>query len=141
MAPSLYEESGTHRVALFVATATHAAHFHLFARFEYQHVGHQVVEDSRDEQGGQVTVDYIPLKNLLEDEQEDHLDEEAGSRREVEDQKTEEEVACGTVPHPAFPDPEIGAHEVAQYGKFETDGRREYVFAEVAAEYEMVTYP
>ena len=79
MAPSLYEESGNNRVALFVATATHAAHFHLFARFEYQHVVHQGVEDSRDEQGGQVTGDYIPLKNLLAAEQENHLDEESGT--------------------------------------------------------------
>ena len=133
--------SGTHRVASFAVASSYATHLHLFARFEYQHIGHQVVEYARDEQGGQVTVDHIPLENLLEDEQEYHLDEEPGSRREIEYHKTQEEIACGAVSHPAFPYPEIGAHEIAQHGKLKADGRREYVFAEVAAEYEMVTYP
>ena len=127
------------RVA-FVA-ATHAAHFYLFARLEYQHVGHQVVEDTRDEQGGEVTVDHIPLENLLEDEQEYHLDQESGTRREVEYQKPQEEIACRAVCQAALPNPEVGAHEVAQHGELEADGRREYEFAEIAGEYEMVAYP
>ena len=69
----------TQRVTLVAATA-HAAHFYLFARLEYQHVGHQVVEYTRDEQGGEITVDYIPLEYLLEDEKEYHLDQEINDR-------------------------------------------------------------
>lgn len=109
------------RVTLVAATA-HAAHFYLFARLEYQHVGHQVVEYTRDEQGGEITVDYIPLEYLLEDEQEYHLDQESCTRRKIEYQESEAEIACGAMSQTAFPNPEVGAHEVAQYGKFEADG-------------------
>ena len=42
--------------------------FHPFARFEYQHIRYEIVEQSRNKQGGKITIDNVPAEYLLENE-------------------------------------------------------------------------
>ena len=42
--------------------------FHPFARFEYQHIRYEIVEQSRNKQGGKITIDNVPTEYLLENE-------------------------------------------------------------------------
>ena len=42
--------------------------FHPFARFEYQHIRYEIVEQSRNKQGGKITLDNVPAEYLLENE-------------------------------------------------------------------------
>lgn len=42
--------------------------FHPFARFEHQHIRYEIVEQSRNKQGGKITIDNVPAEYLLENE-------------------------------------------------------------------------
>ena len=42
--------------------------FHPFARFEYQHIRYEIVEQSRNKQGGKITIDNVPAEYLLEND-------------------------------------------------------------------------
>lgn len=42
--------------------------FHPFARFEYQHIRYEIVKQSRNKQGGKITIDNVPTEYLLENE-------------------------------------------------------------------------
>ena len=59
---------GLCRVLYSAIVAVETFDFHPFARFEYQHIRYEIVEQSRNKQGGKITIDNVPTEYLLENE-------------------------------------------------------------------------
>ena len=59
---------GLCRVLYSAIVAVETFDFHPFARFEYQHIRYEIVEQSRNKQGGKITIDNVPAEYLLENE-------------------------------------------------------------------------
>lgn len=59
---------GLCRVLYSAIIAVETFDFHPFARFEYQHIRYEIVEQSRNKQGGKITIDNVPTEYLLENE-------------------------------------------------------------------------
>ena len=59
---------GLCRGAVSAIVAVETFDFHPFARFEYQHIRYEIVEQSRNKQGGKITIDNVPAEYLLENE-------------------------------------------------------------------------
>ena len=59
---------GLYRVLYSAIVAVETFDFHPFARFEYQHIRYEIVEQSRNKQGGKITIDNVPAEYLLENE-------------------------------------------------------------------------
>lgn len=64
---------GLCRGAVSAIVAVETFDFHPFARFEYQHIRYEIVEQSRNKQGGKITIDDVPTEYFFENEQERHF--------------------------------------------------------------------
>lgn len=59
---------GLCRGAVSAIVAVETFDFHPFARFEYQHIRYEIVEQSRNKQGGKITIDNVPAEYFLKNE-------------------------------------------------------------------------
>ena len=93
---------------------------------EHPYISKKIIEKSWDKQGTEITPHYIPSKNAFEHQQEEHLDQETGNRRKIEQGETHPESAASSVHDSTLPYPEIGPQVIAHHSKLKrNDGRKD----------------
>lgn len=108
---------------------------------KYHGIGQKIIEQAGNDQSCKITINHVPSENLLEQQQEQHLDQEAHSRREIENHEAVTEITRAALSYTALPYPAIRPKEIAQHCKFKRDDGREHVNRPIRAEYEIRAYP